>query len=92
MPLAIHAEIEPRQSVGIVSDRGSAQMISSNSSSRQPDKRAAQQRAEGEGVPSVRQDAGDRDEILDLLTAEQTFPGLGGDRNAASFQRLFIAP
>ena len=58
----------------------------------QPDQWAAQQRAERERVAAVGEDAGERDEVLDLLAAEEPFAGLGRDRDAAPLQRFFIAP
>ena len=58
----------------------------------QTDQRAAQQRAQSERVAPVGEHAGQRDEVLDFLAAEQSFAGLGRDRDAAPLQRLFIAP
>ena len=58
----------------------------------QPYQRPAQQRAERERVPAIRKDAGDRDEVLDLLAPVQALAGLGGDGDAALFQRFLVAP
>jgi hypothetical protein len=43
----------------------------------QADQRPAQQRAERERVAAIGQGAGQRDQVLDFLAAEQTLAGLG---------------
>ncbi len=58
----------------------------------QADQRTAQQRAEGERVTRVRQAAGQRDQVLDLLTAEEALAGLGGHRDRQFLQRLLEPP
>ncbi len=58
----------------------------------QADQRAAQQRAERERVAAIGEDAGQRDQVLDLLAAEQALAGLSRHRDAAPLQRFFIAP
>ena len=66
--------------------------MSSNSSSRQAHERTAHQGAERQGVAGVGQHARERDEVLNLLTAEQSLAGLRGDREPAGFKRALIAP
>ena len=56
------------------------------------DQRAAQQRAKRQRVAPVGEDAGQRDQVLDLLPAEEAFAGLRGHRDAPALQRLLIAP
>ena len=58
----------------------------------QADERPTQKRSECECVSWVRQHASDCNEILNLLTPEQTFSCLGSDWNAPPFHRFFIAP
>ena len=58
----------------------------------QPHQRPAQQRAERERVAPVGEDAGDRDEVLDFLAPVEALARLGGDGDAALFQRFLVAP
>src|SRR3546814_5108890 len=58
----------------------------------QTDERAAQQCPEGERVTAVGQNTRQRDQILDLLAAEQAFACLRGDRDAVTFERLLVSP
>ena len=50
------------------------------------------QRAESERVPGVREDAREREQILKLLTPEQSFAGLRRDRQALGLECAFVAP
>jgi hypothetical protein len=90
--LGVDAKVEPRQSVRHILR---ARQIPHNVEQfllRQADQGPAQQRTGRQRVPSVRQDARDRDEILNLLPTKQAFPDLSRERNAAPLQRFLIAP
>ena len=88
----IDAEIEPGQRVGLVLGTRQRPDDIEKFLLGQADKRAAQQRAQREGVAPVGEDAGQRDQVLDFLSAKQALARLGRDRNAVPFERLFIAP
>ncbi len=90
--LDFNAEIEPRQPFGIVFGTRNRPDDVEQFFFCQTDERAAQQGPEGECVPAVGENTRQRDQILDLLTAEQAFSCLCGDRDAVAFERLFVSP
>ena len=86
------AEIEARQPFGIIFRSRQCPDDVEQLFFGQADQRAAQKRAEGQGVAPVGEHARKRDEILNLLSAKQAFASLGGNRNAMPLEGLFIAP
>ena len=87
-----HAEVEPRDTVGrIVAARQVPDDIQKFLLG-QSHQRAAEQRTEGERVAMVGEHAGYGDQVLDLLSLEQSLAGLAGDGDAAPLQSLLVAP
>ena len=58
----------------------------------QTHQRTTHQGAERQSIAGIGEHSRERDEVLHLLAAEKTFPGLGGDRKPARFERTLIAP
>src|SRR3989344_1915082 len=74
-------------------DRASGCPMCSTSTPRsRRDERAAQQCPEGERVTAVGENTRQRNQILDLLAAEQALACLCGDRDAVAFERFFVSP
>ena len=66
-----HAEVEARQGVGIFLGPGQRPDDVEQLFLGQADQRAAQERAQGERIAAIGEDAGQRDEILNFLPPEQ---------------------
>ena len=66
--------------------------MSSSSSSVSPHQRSAQQRTERQRVALVGEDAGHRNEILDLLAPVEALARLSRDRDAALLEGFLVAP
>ena len=77
---------------GSSSERGSAQTMSSSSSSVRPTRGPRSSAPKRQRVAPVGENAGQRDQVLDFLPAEQALAGLGRDRDAVALQRFLIAP
>ena len=90
--LRLHIEVEPREFVLCIPGARQGPDDVEQFLLGQPHQRSPQQRAEGERVAPVGENAGYRDEVLHLLTPEEAFPRLGRDRDAVPFERLLIAP
>ena len=56
------------------------------------DEGTPQKGSQGQGVPAIRNRARQRDQVMDLLTAEETLSGLRRNRNAPLLERLLEPP
>ena len=89
---AVGAQIKARQAIRPVGVRRQCVGDVEELALGEPDQRAAQQCAERERVSGVRERARERNQVGNLLAAEEALAGLGRYRNPAIFQRLLEAP